>query len=411
MTAARAAALFVLLALAAMPFGPKSVQSDGRVRYDNLRNVVDRGSFAVPKFSHVGPVFSAPLLLLDRALGTGETILVQYNWLLLALGVAALARLLRPIVSDDVRWRFLALLVVGSMFPANTLNYFGETFTAVAVAVGTAAVVVRRAWWGWPLVALGVANTPATAVGLALALLVYCWHERRVFPLILLPVVAAIVLGENWLARGSPLATGYESDAGVPTVLPFAGRPGFSYPFLFGVLSLTLSFGKGLVFFTPGLFLPCPPAEDRARLLLRMWVAFTVGLVLVYAKWWAWYGGLVWGPRMLLFASLPASLILAKLSAEPDGGRGKKLAVLLAVALSCWVGASGFAFGPELMALFVGENYQTEFVLWYVPECSVLWLPFVVPSSVNAAGYLFLLLGGLAAVGVGWRTATTLVRP
>jgi hypothetical protein len=397
----------VVLALAVMVFGPKAVESDGRVRYDNLRNVVDRGSSAAPKFSHVGPVFSAPLLLLDRTFGTGEMILVQYNWLLFVVGVLALSRLLRPILPDDVRSRFLLLLVVGSMFPANTLNYFGETFTAMTVAVGTAGVVARRAWWGWPLVALGVANTPATAVGLALAVAVYCRHERRFSALIVLPAVAAVILGENWLARGSPFATGYENDAGVPTVLPFSGRPGFSYPFFFGVLSLLFSFGKGLVFFTPGLFLPCA-MEDRGRLIVRMWVAFTVGLLLVYAKWWAWYGGLAWGPRMLLFASLPASLVLAKLSAAPDGGRGKKLLVLLAVVLSCWVGASGFAFGPGLMAAFVGENYQTEFVLWYVPECSVLWLPFVLPSAVNPAGYVFLVLGGLAFVMLGWRPATAL---
>src|SRR2546430_10361340 len=37
----------------------------------------------------------------------------------------------------------------------------------------------------------------------------------------------------------------------------------------------------------------------------------SAGIVLVYGTWWAWYGGFTWGPRFLIFASLPASLLLA----------------------------------------------------------------------------------------------------
>src|SRR4029078_4990998 len=40
-------------------------------------------------------------------------------------------------------------------------------------------------------------------------------------------------------------------------------------------------------------------------------VAFLAGLILVYARWWAWYGGWGWGPRFLLYAGVPSALGLA----------------------------------------------------------------------------------------------------
>lgn len=408
--APRFVAVLLLLAAGALAFGPKSVLSDGVNRRDNLRNLLDRGTLATKKFSHVGPTLSAPLFLLDRVLGTGERLLIQYNLLLFAAGGVALLALLRPALPPDEVRRFGLLLAFGSMFPANTLNYFGETFTTTAVGVGFALVVVRRTAWGWPFVVLGVVNAPATAVGLALAVAVHCWHERRLRYLLILPLTAGLILLENALSRGSPLASGYEDDFGVQTVLPYSGWSGFGYPLAFGLLSLVLSFGKGLVFFTPGLFLPPPPADDRVRRLTQIWVAFVVGLLLVYARWWAWYGGLVWGPRMLLFASLPASLTLAQLAARP-AGFGRNLLVLVALLLSCWVGVSGFAFDTAAAARpFVGENYQTEFALWYVPECSVLWLPFVVPVPVHPAGYAYLALGAAATGCLAGPTAVALAR-
>lgn len=400
---ARLVLVLLLAAVGALLFGPRAIESDGADRRDNLRTLLDHGSPAAKKFSHVGPLFSAPLFLLDRAAGANELVLMQYNWLLFVAGGTVLVRLL----PSTVRLRFAALLLFGSMFPANTLNYFGEMFTTMAVGIGFTLLVLRRTAWGWPPILLGVANAPATAVGLALAVVVHCWHERRLRSLVILPLTAGVILLENWLSRGSPLTNGYEDDRGVPTVLPYSGWSGFGYPLAFGLLSLLLSFGKGLVFFTPGLFLPPAPADDRLRRLLRIWIAFTVGLLLVYARWWAWYGGLVWGPRMLLFASLPASLILAQLSVQPTGF-GKSLLVLAALALSCWVGVSGFAFSLMEYELgpLIGDNYQTEFALWYVPECSVLWLPFVIPIPIHAAGYVYLALGALAC---GYLCAPTAV--
>ena len=51
---------------------------------------------------------------------------------------------------------------------------------------------------------------------------------------------------------------------GFRTALPYSGQPGFSYPFFFGVLSVLFAFGRGLVFFAPGLFARYPDAAAFA---------------------------------------------------------------------------------------------------------------------------------------------------
>jgi hypothetical protein len=107
-----------------------------------------------------------------------------------------------------------------------------------------------------------------------------------------------------------------------------------------------------------------------------------VGLVLVYAGWWAWYGGAVWGPRFFLFASLPAALVLARWTTRAEAhSTWANVFVLGAVLLSCWVGANGVIFQGDGAERYWGNNFALEHLTWYVPECSVLWLPFVVPKS------------------------------
>src|SRR6185437_9984369 len=97
-------------------------------------------------------------------------------------------------------------------------------------------------------------------------------------------------------------------------------------------------------FFTPGLFLPvrryllAQGNENGPRLytLYLLWLAFVGGMLLVYAHWWAWYGGWFWGPRFFLFASLPAALALAVRLHARNAGLGANLLTLGALALSFW---------------------------------------------------------------------------
>src|SRR6185369_17960113 len=105
---------------------------------------------------------------------------------------------------------------------------------------------------------------------------------RDVLPLL---ATIALVLAENWIRRGSPFSQGYDDNHGVQTIMPYSGLPGFSYPFFFGLLGILLSFGKGLIFYTPGMFLPVrralsmlrETARQQTYMLYLLWLSFVVG--------------------------------------------------------------------------------------------------------------------------------------
>lgn len=385
--------------------GPHRITGDGAVRFQALDALLRQGETSpqVP-YSLVGPLFSFPLWLAGQASSPSTSWCRSYNFCLFTLGLWLLDRLLRGHVGPPVRRRFLLLLLFASMCTFHVQEYFAEVFTVVLVATGTLAVTTRPAPWGWACIVLGVANTPATAVGFLLMSLYALAVTRRWRWALVVPVGAGLILLESFLRRGHPLATGYENNHGFATLLPYSGLSGFSYPFFFGLVSILFSFGKGLLFFTPGLFLPLPRSANVSadvRFVRRLWLLFTVGLVLVYARWWAWYGGWVWGPRFFLFAAVPASLALAvNLAAAEKLSPTRNLATLLVLALSFWVGAAGQAFNDPALDVCVANDYALEHLAWYVPEFSVLWRPFVVaiPLSVwdvvglavSAATFLYL---------------------
>jgi hypothetical protein len=160
-----------------------------------------------------------------------------------------------------------------------------------------------------------------------------------------------LIFMENWVRRGNPLASKYE--------------PGFTFPVLFGVLSLLFSFGKGVLWFAPSLLLPVRRLllADRQRAGVQMyeiyllWMAFLAGLILVYGHWYDWSGDWFWGPRFLLFASIPAAFALAVWLSARDATWVARIITLLLLAFSVWVGVNGavydqapllpYCFGPS----------------------------------------------------------------
>lgn len=389
---------------------PLAIGNDGLVRFEAIDQLLCEGSFHPTKYSLYGPLAAAPLWLLGEAIGQPTEAVWVFNRLVFLAGLAALWGTLRSVLPEPERMRFTALLLFGSMFPWHVMSFFAEVFQVVGVGLGLALIVTRRgsaAVLGWGLAVWGTANVPASAVGLVLAAVTLCWHRRRLRYLLLPAAAAVLIVIENWVRRGHPLATGYAGEAGYGSVLPYSGQPGFSYPLFFGVLAVLFSFGKGLVFFTPGLFARYPEADahtpsERAaegRLVYRLWVAVVVGLVLVYARWWAWYGGAVWGPRFFLFACLPAALVLARwIGRASDNSLAANVLLLLALALSCWVGANGIVYQEYDHDQFRENNFALEHLTWYVPECSVLWRPFVVDKPLNweERGYLAAFAVGFA---------------
>ena len=401
--------VLVLLGAVLIVTAPLWVGNDGLDRYRILDALLRHGTLVGGKYSLYGPLAASPLWFLGNAAGNPIPTVWLFNRLIFLAGLVGLWAAFSTYPPAKVVIRFTVLLLFASMFPWHVTGFYAEVFHVVCVGLGLVLLVLSsgpRAWLGGALVIWGTANVPASVVGLGLATMVLCWHRQRIRYLLLPLAAAVLIVAENWVRRGSPLAGGYEGDAGHPTVLPFSGRSGFSYPLFFGLLSVLFSFGKGLIFFIPGLFMTLPgPAlpsvaedEEDVRLIYRTWLAMVIGLVVVYAQWWSWYGGATWGPRFFLFACLPAALVLARRSAQPEAHTiGSNLAVLLALALSCWVGAGGLVYDEYDHDRFHANNYALEYLTWYVPECSVLWRPFVVPKPLGPLEW-----GKLAAFGLAF---------
>jgi hypothetical protein len=362
---------------------PQIEMLDAKVRLDDLKLVL-AGEKTKQKFSMVGPLCATPLYYIGESKGDARKWVWYFNRCLILVGCAGFWWLLRPVLTAAERTRFIVALLLTSMIPHHLLQFGGEVFSSLVTAFGLAAVVVRRAWWGVPLSILGVVNTPGTIGGLTLAMIVLVARTRRLRYLLAIPISGGLVLLENYIRRGDPFFTGYDGEHGHPNALPFSGQEEFSYPFMFGVLSLLISFGKGLVFFVPAVFLPLPDDPDRTperesdlRWMYCAWISVVVGLVLLYARWWAWYGGWFWGPRFLLFACFPAALAIARRTVDPDQlSSGANVLMLGVLALSSWVALNGVVYQQIGLEPFNANNSALEFAVWYVPECSVLWWPY-----------------------------------
>ena len=384
-------ALIVAALVGALILLPHVIGGDGARRYDALTALLTGKGGIGTKYSLLGPVFAAPLWWLGAWVATPTVGVGWFNTLLFGLGLLGLYLVMRQHVEGRLLRSFLLLLTLASMVPYHLTQFYGEVFTATLIAVGlSAAVLATRASGrlaGWSLVALGVANTPATIAGLVVVAVQRMWQRRAARYGLAVIGALALVGAANLLQRGSLTDTGYQHDVGAHSLMPFAGIPGFSYPLLLGLLSILLSFGKGLIFYTPGLFLP---ARARMRRLAEagllapriwtvytLWIGFTGGLVLVYSKWWSWYGGWFWGPRFFLFACVPASFALALWTQRPSARLWVNLIALGVLALATWVGIDGVVFGQSGLNICTANFYQLESYCHYSPDYSALWRPLV----------------------------------
>jgi hypothetical protein len=266
--------------------------------------------------------------------------------------LAAFATMVRR--SVDGRWlrAFLLLVLGGSMFTHHVAAFYGEVLTACALFVSWTLAARGRGIASGAAVLVAVVNTPASAIGATFAAgsRANTWR-RALSSLVPLAVAAGAVLAENWIRRGSPFASGYGSTHGFRTALPYSGLEGFSYPLVLGIASELLSFGKGILFFAPGLWL--------AFLSLRRSPPATLASV----------------QREALLVL--AGLVLVSEIARPRSRVGGLLVVLVLVLGSMWVGVSGAVFGQRGLDLCTANQYQLEALCWYVPEFSPLVRPFL----------------------------------
>ncbi|HWS83047.1 MAG TPA: hypothetical protein VN207_02175 [Ktedonobacteraceae bacterium] len=390
---------------------PRDTGGDGALRYQDILRIFSKHTLYEPesRYSLIGPAFSIPLLFLGRKLGDPGQWICLYNLTLFSLFLLVSYFLLRNHVDRSLLRKFFLVLIYGSMFVAHLALYYGEVFTALCVGFGVL-VAFRRftSIGGWVAVALGVANTPATLLGLGLLVLKRMFDNKRLRYILVFGVTGMCILTEAWVRRGSIFSNAYANDHGVKTIMPYSGLPGFSYPFLFGLLSILFSFGKGLLFFVPGLLLPIRktlsnwPRDRKINLyqVYTLWICFLVGLILAYSHWWAWYGGIFWGPRFFLFACIPASFALAvRLMRYKEASLGVNLLTLVVFCLSAWVSVDGAVFQWVVINPTVcsQHNNAMEALCWYTPDYSALWQPFVFHLQIDRGQKIFLVFSLLTA--------------
>ena len=349
---------------------------DGGTRLEALRLLVSEHTFDDMKYSFVGPLLALPFYL------AGVT--PYFNFAVFCAGLLCLARILRSMLSPIELRIFLLLLVFGSLFPFSTKDFYGETLSAVSLGVGSALLVRDTEMAAAPWLIIGAANTPALVLPLVLLLGFRCYEKRSLTSLWIIGATLLVIAADRWVRFHDVLRSDYENTRGERTFMPFSGLPGFSYPFLLGVVSILFSFGKGILFFCPGLWTASTTLEGRKRRLGRYWLILSAGIVIVYAKWWSWYGGQYWGPRFFLFCSLPASLFLASFlaSLREPGARLTRLASGLVLLLATfWVCLSGLRFGESTPDVCRENNFALEAACWYIPEFSPLFRPLFIQQN------------------------------
>lgn len=144
----------------------------------------------------------------------------------------------------------------------------------------------------------------------------------------------ALVVWYNLARFGTPLASGYASEAGL-----------FTTPLLVGLYGLLLSPGKSVLLYAPPLLLALPGAVALWRRGAQATVLLALGLflshLLLYARWGEWPGGGVWGPRFLLPVVAPLLVLAAGFVPLRQDATGLSGWRLLAVALLAVAGFAG----------------------------------------------------------------------
>jgi 4-amino-4-deoxy-L-arabinose transferase-like glycosyltransferase len=284
------------------------------------------------------------------------------------------------------------LLAIGTLLAHYSASFLSEPLSALCLtatvygltrAAGSGLVLSQR-WLAFSGFAAGVALATKLANGVALVapglwLLWLAWRRSRVSSRA--GVVGALTWGApvavwlagiawyNWLRFGSVTSTGYRGEA-----------TAYTTPFYEGLYGLVLSPGRGLVWYDPPLFLAVAGsawfARRRPALALTI-LGMLAGTLLLYSRYYAWYGGGVWGTRFLV--PLLPLLILPAAEIVERAWEGRRWAVV-AVA----VAAAGGLCVTLLGVLVPFERYVQEYSASQARLDAALWETMDSPIVVHA---------------------------
>jgi hypothetical protein len=198
--------------------------------------------------------------------------------------------------------------------------------------------------WGALLAGVNVVYTPL--IGLALLFMNRDSARKTLFPfLIPLIIGGLLLLGYNAVRFGNPFTTGYNFGLG----------EGFTHPFLRGLYGLTVGGQRGIIWYSPVLLL-CIPGwwlfRQRHKRLAWIGLGAVAAQFILFAAWWSWHGGIVWGPRFLLPGIPIAILFLLPVIALTRPIAIFLLIVLSVISLGINLLGSVYSYFPYISYLF-----------------------------------------------------------
>lgn len=205
-----------------------------------------------------------------------------------------------------------------------------------------------------------------------------------------LPVMvsAALLMAFNLARFGDVLQSGYR----------FTEGEGFIHPITTGLFGLFLSPYRGLFWYSPLLLLSIPGAvtllrEKRNRRSTVFFLVVILAQALMFASWWSWHGGVVWGARFLIPVTPLITLMLAPLVEKAWSNRLLFIVIGAFAFVSIFVQALGALYShlPHY-AYLVNNHFTGDF---YAPATSL-------EPAVFTDLYLSPLVGHIALMVSGW---------
>jgi hypothetical protein len=389
------AALFSAAMLAFLLL-PQRVQGDDSVRRVMITQLAD-GIKPETKYSFIQPVVSLPVFwVLDHLrFGIYALTLLPILWMSLwALTVwTVLTNSRSPAFAHHV-----VVLTVSSLAGAYLIGFSSDVFTALAMSGGVIVGLLGRSRGAritaWGVFILGAANTPAMFPATAF-LAAYLVARRREIRYALLPAgVFMLMVIEATTVSGRLAWTRYsdEVEHGSVELLPWGDVHGFGWPLWSGLLALLFSFGRGLVFYIPTMWNGVSrPSERTSTPEYALWFV-VLALLPIYATWWAWFGGVSFGPRFFTIAVVPAAMATASLATRPDRSVLRSVVAAASVLMSLWVAVAGVVFGVTAAAFdwcASGGGFNNFAMCLYTPEYSSLWAPIWIDDHIGLRDCLF----------------------
>lgn len=376
--------------------------SDDNTRLQAVLALSD-GDWFTMKYSMVMPLLAILPYRLAEVVGRGASVLHHFDLLVWVPWSLFVAHRLERLRGTRFAVGVVAMSSV-SMFTAYVTSFNAEALSLMLVSAGMLLLAdqggTRSRIAGTVLVALGAAIIPVQVAGLAVLGVVHVVRRRSPWVLSAVVLAAVMVVADVAITEHRLGFSKYAVEVKEFEVLPWGTVQNFGYPLVFGLLGILFTFGRGLVWYMPSLFLGNERPHDPVVEWRRSLTVIVFVMVPIYAKWWAWYGGVAFGPRFFMLGVVPAAVAMCDRLQSPRGLRAWAVGVV-ATAFTGWVAiaAAVHYLTPAARQRCSSNNALLEPLCWYSPEYSSLFSPLWDGRALSAIQVLFM-LGAYAVVAV-----------